>query len=173
MGAMVIWEHARRPGVGAWRGAVVVDQSTSDYEWPDWKYGFLGFDGLRHAMTAVQEDREPFVDELVSLMVDSPSEGTRAWMREEILRPPASVAGAILFDQTVQDFRDALPLVTVPALVVGGGRSKLIPVGASELVARGMDAELVVFEESSHCPFLEEADRFNQVVDDWIQSLPD
>ena len=34
------------------------------------------------------------------------------------------------------------------------------------------DAKLVVFEESNHCPFLEEPDRFNQVVDDWIQSLP-
>jgi pimeloyl-ACP methyl ester carboxylesterase len=34
------------------------------------------------------------------------------------------------------------------------------------------DARLVVFGESGHCPFLEEPDRFNEVVDDWIRSLP-
>jgi proline iminopeptidase len=33
-------------------------------------------------------------------------------------------------------------------------------------------AELVIFEESNHVPFLEETERFDQVVGDWIARLP-
>jgi pimeloyl-ACP methyl ester carboxylesterase len=48
-----------------------------------------------------------------------------------------------------------------------------VPIAAAEEVAsRTRDARLVVFGESGHCPFLEESDRFNEVVDGWIRSLP-
>ncbi len=36
------------------------------------------------------------------------------------------------------------------------------------LQAAQADAELVVFEQSGHCPMWEEPERFNQVVGDWI-----
>jgi non-heme chloroperoxidase len=31
------------------------------------------------------------------------------------------------------------------------------------------DSELVIFEHSSHCPFLEEAEKFNQVVEAFVK----
>ncbi len=66
-----------------------------------------------------------------------------------------------------------LPQVTVPALVCTGRDEKLVPIAAEEYVAEQMpNARLVVFEESGHCPFIEEPDRFNQVLADWIGSLP-
>jgi pimeloyl-ACP methyl ester carboxylesterase len=94
-------------------------------------------------------------------------------MVEEIMRPQCSVASAIIFDQTVQDYRPVLPSVTCPVLVLTGADEKLVPIAAAEEVAsRTRDARLVVFGESGHCPFLEEPDRFNEVVDGWIRSLP-
>ena len=73
----------------------------------------------------------------------------------------------------MHDYRDAPSQVTVPALVCTGRDEKLVPVEAEEWVVEQMpNARLVVFEESGHCPFIEEPDRFNQVVDDWIGSLP-
>ena len=173
MGSFVIWDYVQQFGAERLAGIVVIDESPSDYKWPDWPYGILDFEGLAHAMEAMQTDREAFVRAFIPLMFKEPvSESDTAWMVAEIMRPPASVAGAILFDQTVRDYRPVLPNVTVPALVCTGRDEKLVPVVAEEEVVRLMGgARLVVFEESGHCPFLEEPDRFNQVVDEWIQSL--
>jgi non-heme chloroperoxidase len=102
---------------------------------------------------------------------EPPAPEEQAWMREEIMRPPASVASAIIFDQTMRDYRPVLPKVDVPALVVTGADEKLVSVAAEELIASEMpDARVVVFEESSHCPFLEETDRFNETVGEFVRS---
>jgi pimeloyl-ACP methyl ester carboxylesterase len=173
MGSLVLWEYVKQFGTDGLRAIVVVDQSPSDFKWPDWPQGFLDFEGLAHVMAAVQTDREALVRDFIPLMFkDPPSEADTAWMVEEIVRPPCSVASAIIFDQTVQDFRPVLPSVTVPALIVTGADEKLVPLAAEQFVAEQMpDARLVVLEESGHCPFLEEPERFNQVVDEWIRSL--
>jgi pimeloyl-ACP methyl ester carboxylesterase len=173
MGALVIWELIDQFGTEEIRAIVCVDQSPSDYRWPDWPHGFLDFDGLCHAMAAVQEEREPFVRSFIPLMFDlAPSDTDAAWMIAEIMRPPASVASAIIFDQTVRDYRQVLPKVDVPALVCAGSRSKLMPMATQELLASEMpDARLVVFEKSGHCPFLEEPERFNEELDLFVASL--
>jgi non-heme chloroperoxidase len=57
MGALVVWDLIDQLGTGGIRGFVVVDQTTSDYKWPDWPHGMLDLDGLRHVMESVQTDR--------------------------------------------------------------------------------------------------------------------
>lgn len=174
MGSFVIWDYVRQFGTDRVAATVVVDQSPSDYKWPDWPHGFLDFEGLRHVMSAVQTDREAIVREFIPLMFkEAPSEADTAWMVEEITQVPEPIAGAIIFDQTVQDYRDTFASVTVPTLVCfGGAEGKLVPVEAGEFLAEQLpDARLVVFDQSGHCPFLEETDRFNEVVDEFIASL--
>jgi pimeloyl-ACP methyl ester carboxylesterase len=174
MGALVIWDYVRQFGVTRLRGVVIVDQTTSDYKWPDWPHGFFDFDALRHVMAASQTDRRALLADFIPALfkAEPPSEQHAALIREEAMRLPDTIATAIIFDQTVQDYRDVLPLVAVPALVCTGRDEKLVPVAAEEWVAEQMpDARIVVFEESGHCPFIEEPERFNEVVDEWIQSL--
>ncbi len=173
MGAMVAWDMIDQFGTEGLRALVVVDQSPSDYKWPDWPDGFLDFDGLRHVMEAVQADQRAMARDLVGLMLArTPEDDEAAWMVEEISRPPAAVASAILYDQTVRDYREALAKVDVPSLVLNGRHDKLIPVTAAEFVATTMPEapELVVFEDSGHCPFLEESERFNEVVGAFVAS---
>ncbi len=175
MGALVLWDYVRQFGVDGLRGIVVVDQTPSDYKWPDWPHGGFDFEELRHVMSACQTDRSAFVDEFVPLLfkAEPPAPEHAALIREETLRLPDTIASVIIFDQTMQDYRDVLSQVTVPALVCTGRDEKLVPVEAEEWVVEQMpDARLVVFEESGHCPFIEEPDRFNQVIADWIGSLP-
>jgi len=173
MGTLVIWDYVRQLGTEGLRGVVVVDQTTSDYKWPDWPHGFLDFEGLRHVMAAVQTDRQSLLADFIPVMFkDPPSEERAAFVLGEMLRPPASIASAIMFDQTVQDYRPVLPDVDVPVLVCTGADEKLVPVAAQQyIVDQSPNARLVVFEQSGHCPFLEEPDRFNQEVDAFVQSL--
>lgn len=173
MGAMVIWDYVRQFGTEGLRGVVTVDQSTSDYKWPDWPHGFLDFEGLRHVMAAVQTDRESLLTEFAPVMFKHPpSEELAALVVGEMLRLPASVASAIIFDQTVQDYRDVLPSVEVPVLVCAGADEKLVAVETQQyIVDQSPNARLVVLPESGHCPFLEEPDRFNEEVDAFVRAL--
>jgi len=173
MGALVIWDYVRQLGTEGLRGIVVVDQSTSDYKWPDWPHGFLDFEGLRHVMAAVQTDREGLLTEFIPLLFkEPPSEEQSALILGEAQRLPASVASAIIFDQTAQDYRDVLPTVDVPVLVVTGADEKLVAVETQQyIVDQSPNGRLVVLPESGHCPFLEEPDRFNEALEAFVQSL--
>ena len=47
----------------------------------------------------------------------------------------------------------------------------MIRVASGEWLAERIPGELVIFEQSGHCPMWEEPDRFNQVVCDWISTI--
>lgn len=174
MGSLVIWELIRQFGADGLRGMVVIDQSPSDFKWPDWPEGPLDLHALHHFHSAVQ-DRAPELPAAFIRMLfkERPAAAELAWMAGEVAQVPPGVAAPILFDQSVVDYRELLPSVTVPALLCIGRVEGLVTIAAGEYMRDRMpDATLVIFEDSNHCPFLEEADRFNQVVGEWIAALP-
>lgn len=67
------------------------------------------------------------------------------------------------------DHRDYLPSLTQPAVVLHGRHDvKQRFEGAGVLVEELPNAELVVFENSAHCPHAEETDKFNSALADLI-----
>ena len=67
------------------------------------------------------------------------------------------------------DIRDRLPAITAPTLVTVGRDDWIVPVPASEEIARLIpNSRLVVFEQSGHSPQLEEPERFQQVVREFL-----
>jgi len=173
MGAMVIWYYFKQFGAENIKATVVVDQSPSDFRWEDWPYGFADFEELCGIMSQMQTDRAGFVSEFIPAMFKNPpSEEDFKWMFEEVTLLPECIAGAIIFDEAVQDYRPVLDKVTVPTLLCFERDEKIIPTAAGEYLRDNMsDARLIIFEDSGHCLFIEEADRFNQEVDQFIQSL--
>jgi pimeloyl-ACP methyl ester carboxylesterase len=96
----------------------------------------------------------------------------QAALLEEILRVGANAGTCILLDQCLQDYRDQLASYDVPTLLVWGEDEKVVAAANGPwLQTTQPAAELVVFEESGHCPMWEEPERFNQVVGDWIAAL--
>jgi len=166
MGALVIWEYQRRFGPEAVRGSVIVDQPASDFKWSDWPRGFADLEELQRLMERTQTDREALVHEFVDGMFRaSPSTATRAWVTREMLLPSPAAASAILFDQTLRDYRADLPGLTPPALICFGRDEKIMPVALGRHLADQMpDARLEIFEASGHCPFIEERERFDSLL---------
>lgn len=72
------------------------------------------------------------------------------------------------------DVRGDLARITTPALVLAGRHDFIMPVAATaEPLAAGLpNAELVVFEESGHFPYIEQPAQFGDVVRDWLGRLP-
>jgi pimeloyl-ACP methyl ester carboxylesterase len=69
------------------------------------------------------------------------------------------------------DFRDRLPDVSAPTLIVWGRNDRIVPVsGAYEYERLIPNAHLEIFEETGHVPMLERPARFNQVVEDFLRS---
>ena len=68
------------------------------------------------------------------------------------------------------DVRDGLPALEVTTLVMAGRHDWICPVaeGSERLVDGLPDAELVVFEDSGHFPFVEETDAFLDVTRRWL-----
>jgi pimeloyl-ACP methyl ester carboxylesterase len=65
------------------------------------------------------------------------------------------------------DLRDEVARIAAPTRVFAG-RHDPIPLDATEQTARLLRAELVVFEESGHCPYVEETGRFVRELDAWL-----
>lgn len=66
-----------------------------------------------------------------------------------------------------------LHALEIPVLAIGGRHDWLTPVeqGVGRIASLVQDAELVVFEESGHFPFIEEHTRFVEVVASWMAQL--
>ena len=65
------------------------------------------------------------------------------------------------------DLRPELDHLSLPALVIHG-RFDPIPLAAAEDTARRLDAPLAVFEDSGHVPYVEETQRFVEVLDRFL-----
>ena len=56
-----------------------------------------------------------------------------------------------------------------PTRIIWGGRDRLVPLKAGEiLAARLPQSEMIVFHDSHHCPMEEEPERFNECVLDFL-----
>lgn len=174
MGALVAWDLIRQYGSDGIRAMVVIDQSPSDFRWPDWPDGPLDISTLHALHTAVQERDPELPGSFIKLLVkEEPPPEELVWMAEEVARIPPGIAAPILFDQTVVDYCRLLPQVTVPTLLCIGRVEGLVTVATREYMRDLIpNAELVIFEHSNHVPFLEETERFNEVVAGWIARLP-
>jgi proline iminopeptidase len=67
---------------------------------------------------------------------------------------------------------DLLPTIATPTLVAVGRHDKVCPLAASEQIASGIpDAELAVFDNSGHFPWVEEPDVYNATVMEWLSRV--
>ncbi|MFJ3669525.1 alpha/beta fold hydrolase [Streptomyces sp. NPDC090106] len=144
MGAAVWWSFVDQFGTARLRRLVLADQPAAVTALP-W-------------MTAEQR-RE------TGVLFDPPA--LLAFVRARAGATPADAAVPLLFDHCVQDWRDVLPRIDRPTLVLGCEGGKVDP-RSQEFVARAIPgARLHVFpsaEAGSDVPFLENPAAFDAVV---------
>jgi pimeloyl-ACP methyl ester carboxylesterase len=173
MGVFVVLDYIRQFGTDSIGGLIDVDEAASDFKWDGWEHGFLDLPTLHSLMTAVQDDKDAFIRDFVPDMFHNPqTQQNLEWMVSESSKLPTGPLSAILFDQTVQDYRDVLETIDVPTLICWGEHDQLLPVsGAPYMRDHIQGARLEVFGDSGHCPFLEESEKFNQVVQGFLDSV--
>jgi pimeloyl-ACP methyl ester carboxylesterase len=77
----------------------------------------------------------------------------------------AGLLRATLVRVVNEDLRELLPRIQAPTLLVWGEHDRDVPVSGAQIMARLIpDAQLVVFENAGHFPYLDQFDRFRLLV---------
>lgn len=67
------------------------------------------------------------------------------------------------------DVRDKLPTIEVPVLILCGKHDWITPPNQAEIIHQKLpNSELVMFENSAHWVYIEEAELFLKTVNDWL-----
>ncbi|WP_068144228.1 alpha/beta fold hydrolase [Rhodococcoides corynebacterioides] len=175
LGCPVIWSYQELFGTDRLRQAVYVAQTPKQYRAPDWTLAHNSiFDDatLAAVQGRVTYDRAAFdreqLDEITA--TDLPDDRADV-LFDEMSRMASSARNAVMADHTHHDWRDLLPGLTLPSLVVVGRHDRAFPWEAARFVADTVpNARFELFENSSHAVFLDEPEKFVSVVVDFLTS---
>lgn len=172
MGALVSWEYVDQFGTEGIRALVDIDMEPSPFQREDYEFGTYTVEGMREVLDGIQSNPLELTEESIkALLNDPPSRELRNTMFDEETRTPPSVQGSMLLGM-MRDYRNVLPEIDVPTLVCAGADEKWRGVAnvkyAAELIP---DARFELFEESGHCITVEEPERFNRVLTEFLDSI--
>lgn len=163
--ALAYWELFGAHRLGR---LVLIGVTPSMSKREDWEWGYM-MDPIAF-QNLILADHEAVVRQVITdlLLTAPPPDEMEEMVRNTMLTPP--LAGArMLEDHGVIDWRDMLETITIPTLVCVGRYDRNAPLPAAEHVRSSVPkGELVVFEHSAHAPFYEEPDRFNEVLERFI-----
>jgi non-heme chloroperoxidase len=171
MGALVSWEYVAQFGADRISALVDVDMEPSPLRRADYDHGSYDLEGLREMLVAVQTDPLDHIDATIdALLKDPPSRELRNTMFDEQSRCPPPIQAAMLLE-LFRDYRGVLPDVDVPTLVCAGADETWRSVASVEYAADLVpDAQFELFEDSGHCITVEEPERFNRVLREFVDS---
>lgn len=169
MGTAVVLNYIDQYGSDRLSSAVFVDQSPSFLTEDGWDYPLLGeFPGTAAAELAqnLRYNRarvvKPFIE---SMFAETPDSDTVDEMYAETMKTPTNATVEVFLDMTYADLRPILSTIDVPVLLLYGAQSAIFPGDLGQwLESEIPDATHVEFEESGHCPFWEEAAKFNEQI---------
>ncbi|WP_436934778.1 alpha/beta fold hydrolase [Halovenus marina] len=172
MGAAVTWEYVDLFGTERIQALVNVDSEQSPFQQEDYEFGRIGLEGLSDAFVDIQTDHLSLIErENELLLKDSPPRELETMMFDEVSRTPPPIKSAIYAD-VLREPPDVLPDLDVPMLVRAGADEKWRSVESVEQVAELVpDSRFELFEESGHCITIEQPERFNEILSDFVDSL--
>jgi non-heme chloroperoxidase len=159
-------------GTGRLSKVVLVDGGTKLINDADWELGFVDLEGAAAWRALVESDLDTAARQVVPQFFAEPlADSEFAWMVQETVKCNQAGLGKITWNVLNQDYRDVPEKIDVPTLVVAGSHDVVIPAANAPWIAERIpDAELVMFEHSSHCPFIEEREAFNASVAAFVGS---
>jgi pimeloyl-ACP methyl ester carboxylesterase len=94
-----------------------------------------------------------------------------AWVVQQNLKMPREYAARLLYDHATNDWRDVIPLIDIPTLVVGG-KASLVGWKSQIWIGKQIPgARTVIFETEeggNHFMFMENPEKFNRIVREFM-----
>lgn len=180
MGNAVLWSHFELFGRDRFSKLVIAEQPPTLLARPGWsaeardRAGCItdGAELGRNCDALIGADSRNFSAAFVEGML-SPgvSPADRRFIVEENLRMPRMAAAALLQDTAMADWRDLIPRIDIPTLIIAG-RASVVPFASQEWIQSqipGAQLEGFAAEEGgSHFMFWENPEKFNRVVAEFL-----
>lgn len=184
MGCSIIWAHwdtfvSSRSRISR---LILVDQSPCMTIDPAWEEGVASSLGSIFTPSTALEmgaslrgtgGSEYAAGFLRSLFSPSLSEEDFVWVKLQWSKMNLSHAAKLLINHAAEDWRDVIPTITVPTLVVGAEGSVFGIHGAQWIASQISNSKLEIFKESesgSHFMFWENDAKFNGVIEKFLSS---
>ena len=180
MGSSVIWNYYDMYGPDRLSRLLLIDQMpmiTSNPAWSEEEKVNSGAifnpQSLYETINALAgpdgvETTRGFIGNMVTKSIP---EADKEWIIERNLRMPRQHAATLLYNHATQDWRDLIPRLDLPTLVVGG-RVSVVPWQSQEWIAGKVSgARLEIFEEEeggNHFMFIEGHEKFNAIIADFV-----
>ncbi len=178
MGAAVLWDLLRRsPAAERIAGLVVIDMTPRILNDVSWRLGLAGgFDALDCARATLRMREEwKAYSARVAAHALAP-EGAPAVLHQALQADFADNDPDLMAQAweslCAMDLRADIARIATPTLVAYGARSQLYaPDVSAYLVKHAPNAVRVPFPMSGHAPHLEEPERFNRLLNDFVAIL--
>ncbi len=165
MGVSELAAYMDQFGTDSIAGVVLVDGLPGFDPPPELMKGFLGF------IHALQADRHKATEDFVRSMYKTPqSEAYLKWVTEESLRTPTNSAVALLIGSLASDQRPALAKINKPTLIVYAAGGPWVA-AYEQMHEKIAGSRLEKIDQAGHALFVDQPDRFNSVVEEFLRSL--
>ncbi|MGH6919558.1 MAG: alpha/beta fold hydrolase [Geminicoccaceae bacterium] len=180
MGCSVIWSYHDLYGPDRLAKLLLIDQMpmiTGNPAWSEEERANSGAiftpQSLYETINALAgpdgvETTRGFIGNMVTKSIP---QADKEWIIERNLRMPRQHAATLLYNHATQDWRDLIPRLALPTLVVGG-RTSVVPWQSQSWITEQVPgAHLEIFEEEeggNHFMFIEGHEKFNDIVADFV-----
>ncbi len=179
MGASVLWSYIDMHGTSRLQSLIIIDQPSACVVLP-WMdpaeaaqagaiLDFAGAEGFVRAIAV--DDRDVRHSFLVSMLTKGIPADDLAWMSEQNLKLAGPWGARLLLDHVMQDWRDVLPRIDVPTLVLAGEMSHVAPASQAWTAEHIPGARLRTFTEAeggAHFPFFEQPGPFCRTITEFL-----
>ncbi|MCB2100725.1 MAG: alpha/beta hydrolase [Rhodobacterales bacterium] len=167
MGTLVMFDCLRRHGAGRMGGIVIEDMTACILNGPDWHLGVRN--NFSHAdsdriMATMRLNWASYAAAIAPRLYGRstpPPPDLATWTVNELMDNEPEPLAAIWATLVDQDYRDLLPTLDLPALIIHGGDSHVYPVETGMAMAAMIPgAHRICYDAAGHSPHLEEPERF-------------
>ncbi|MEA4973309.1 MAG: alpha/beta hydrolase [Candidatus Metalachnospira sp.] len=169
MGVSIIWSYWELFGGERLSKLIMVDEPPFLITMQDNDLGFITYSDLLPLLDAIIADPvnsiKGFVDSM--LVTSEAKEKFADFFVNESMKMPKEYVSKLFLHHCAMDWRDVIPTITLPTLVIGAKKS-IAKWESNELTYKLIkDSKFEVFE-TGHMMFLEEKNRFNDAVINFI-----
>jgi non-heme chloroperoxidase len=169
-GSFVIQNYVKLFGLSRVNSITLISSTPVFSAKPDFPYAFSR-DGFVEIEAKLKSDFPKAVADFTRFLFHKePSGETLNWLVTLSLKTPLHVLLKTLHSNVNMDYRDVLPrLGEKPVLIAHGKQDKLCPFEAARFLSEKIpSSRLEAFENSGHCLYIEEHEKMNIVLRDFL-----
>lgn len=135
-----------------------------------WEHGTMTLQAAADYCRAIETHSEETIRNIVPQLFSVAPRNFEELLAEALRAGPPAGSAAHNWSGLTADFRSVLKWIETPVLVIHGKYDWLIPVSNTEVFAASVgNVRIEVFDDSGHSPFIEEPERFNNLVMDFLE----